>query len=127
MKAVSKDGDALHFVAMDPGGDREVVLTAVTNDWYALGYATEDLRGDGELVMRAMGRQGGGTGCSSVAPVGWCEGTSGNCLLSRLHSGSLSPYLYGMGAVLRRCAELLNIGPDVVERHGSLMWEKYRS
>ena len=31
-----------------------------------------------------------------------------------------------MDAVLRRCAELLDMSPDVVKRHGSLMFQEVK-
>ena len=44
-----------------PRGDREIVMTALSQHGWALQYATEALRGDREIVMAAVSQNGLGS------------------------------------------------------------------
>ena len=61
LERVSVDPKALQHVAEALKGDREIVMTAVSNfGGYALQYATEELKGDREIVMTAVSKDGFG-------------------------------------------------------------------
>ena len=58
MSAVSQNGFALEHATEEMKGDREGVMTAVSKNGYALQYATEEMKGDREIVMTAVSEFG---------------------------------------------------------------------
>ena len=58
MTAVSQDGWALQFATEELRGDREIVMAAVSQRGRALQFATEELKADREIVMTAVSKGG---------------------------------------------------------------------
>ena len=58
MTAVSQNGLALCYATEEMKGDRQVVMTAMSENWGALQYATEEMKGDRQIVMTAASRNG---------------------------------------------------------------------
>ena len=50
---------ALKWASDDLKGDREIVLTAVSQCWPALEWASDDLKGDKEVVLTAVSQKDG--------------------------------------------------------------------
>ena len=59
MTAVSQQGGVLQFATEELKGDRQIVMTAVSQDGWALQFAREELRGDREIVMATVSQHGG--------------------------------------------------------------------
>ena len=108
MQAVSTNGFALDLATKDLKGDREIVMRAVSNKGFALRYASQELKGDKEIMQRALRQDPGLIGLKVVL-------LSGRCCHEIFAS------IGGRRNVLRRCAELLGLDPDHVERSGVLM------
>ena len=112
MEAVSENGHALQHATEELKADPEIVMRAVSHDGYALRYASQELKSDKEMMQHAL-RQGQGLGALVGLKVVLL---SGRCCteIFYIHSDHRR-------RVLRRCAELLDLDPDHVERRGALM------
>ena len=112
MEAVSKDGQALEYATKELKGDREIVMRAVSENGYALRHATQELKGDKEMMQHALRPRPGQGNLIGLKVVL----LSGRCCDEIFHLQFASTRV-----VLRRCAELLDLDPDHVERSGALM------
>ena len=134
MQAVSQDGYALQYATEELKGDREIVMQAVSDVGYALQYATEELKGDHEVVMRAVSKNGFALRFASQNLKGDKEmmqhafrqdprliGLKVFLLSGRCCDEIFDVDIHIRSLVLRRCAELLDLDPDHVERSGALM------
>ena len=134
MKAVSSTGFALKSATEELKGDPEIVMKAVSNHGRALQYATEELKADPEIVMRAVSQDGYALRYAAPEFKGDKEMMQhalrqGSSFLAGLKvvllSGRCCDEIFGIyeprKSVLRRCAELLGLHPDHVERSGALM------
>ena len=65
MTAVSQSGWTLQYASKELRGDREVVMTAVSRSGWVLQFAAEELRGDREVVMTAVSQNGSALRCAS--------------------------------------------------------------
>ena len=136
LERVSQHGMALRDATEELKGDREIVMEAVSQQGFALQYATDELKGDHEIVMRAVSKDGFALRCASQELKGDKEimehalrpRPEQNDLIGLkvvLLSGRCCDEIFfhvnTKSYVLRRCAELLDLDPDHVERSGALM------
>ena len=112
MRAVSQSGLALQYATEELKGDREIVMRAVSEKGFALRFAPQELKSDKEMMQHALRPrpgQGDLIGLKVVLLSGrCCDEIFGILYAPRMH-------------VLRRCAVLLDLDPDHVERSGALM------
>ena len=108
MKAVSQYASTLQYATEELKGDREVVMKAVSRNGMALEHATEALRGDQELMEAALAKAPYGVGLSVRL-------MSGRCCNQICHQST------PLSAVLRRCAKLLDMDSEHVQKCGTLM------
>ena len=110
MQAVSQNGWALQYAKEELKDDCEIVMKAVSNDGHALRHATQELNSNQEMMQAALEQ-------SPQELVGLrVLLLSGKCC-----SAIFSLELEDTMDVLRRCAALLELDPDHVERRGVLM------
>ena len=134
MQAVSKNGPALEYATDELNGDREIVLEAVSKSGFALEFAKEELKGDHDLVMRAVSKNGYALVLApqelkgdkemmrhALRQGGALVGLKVFLLSGRCCDEIFLSHLDNRRVVLRRCAELLDLDPDHVERSGALM------
>ena len=112
MEAVSQHGCSLDFATKELKGDHEIVMRAVSNKGFALRYASQELKGDKEMMQNAVRPRPGQCSLVGLKVV----------LLSGRCCDEIFLFHYDdRRLVLRRCAELLNLDPDHLERSGALM------
>ena len=135
MAAVARHGDALRFATEELRDDREVVMAAVAKHGMALRNATAGLRGDRQVVMKAISQSGFSVlyatremrGDEEVMQAALAAHPADLVglrvfLLSGRSCNQIFYCRQDLGVVFRRCAELLDLDPEVVQRHGSLMF-----
>ena len=87
-------------------------MRAVSKDGFALRFASQELKGDKEMMQHALRPRPGQGDLIGLKVV---------LLSGRCCDEIFLFHCEGRSRVLRRCAELLDLEPDHVERSGALM------